>query len=135
RRPEVGFLLVLSPDVPAVSEALYFSARLRAARIPLDAFIANRVLTPPGVTDEGELRRRLQAVPALSTLSADALDAAARELARTSAYLQRLAMAQRREIERLAMDAPGIDIITVPLLTHDVSNVESLRRVGEYLDR
>jgi hypothetical protein len=52
-----------------------------------------------------------------------------------SAYLQRLANAQLREIERLAHDAPGIDITTVPLLTHDVSNVESLRRVGDYLER
>ena len=52
-----------------------------------------------------------------------------------SSYLERLARAQRREIERLAHDAPGIGITTVPLLTHDVSNVESLRRVGEFLER
>ena len=37
RRPDVGFLLVLSPDVPAVSEALYFTSRLRAAHIPCAA--------------------------------------------------------------------------------------------------
>src|SRR3954451_21964210 len=56
RRSDVGFLLVLSPDVPAVSEALFFSSRLRAARIPLCGFIANRVLTPPGLIEEASVR-------------------------------------------------------------------------------
>jgi len=131
RRPDVGFLLVLSPDVPAVSEALYFSSRLRAAHIPLCGFIANRVLTAPGAVSELELRRKLTA----TGLPAETLDTAAHELAQISAYLERLANAQRREIERLAHDAPGIDITTVPLLTHDVSNVESLGRVGDHLER
>lgn len=134
RRPEVGFLLVLSPDVPAVSEALYFSSKLRAAHIPLCGFIANRVLGIPGVTGEAALRARLAPLPGMADLPAATLDAAVEELARTAAYLHRLAIAQRREIERLAHDAPGIDIATVPLLTHDVSNVESLRRVADHLD-
>jgi anion-transporting ArsA/GET3 family ATPase len=133
RRPETGFLLVLSPDVPAVSEALYFSARLRAARIPLLGFIANRVLTPPGLTDEEALRRQLGALARVQALPAATVDIAAHELAQIGAYLDRLARAQRREIERLAHDAQGIDITTVPLLTHDVSNIESLRRVGDHL--
>jgi anion-transporting ArsA/GET3 family ATPase len=135
RRPDVGFLLVLSPEVPAVSEALYFSSKLRAAQIPLCGFIANRVLGVPGITDEGELRAKLGALPALRELPAPTLDAAIPELAGAAGYLRRLASAQRREIERLARDAPGIDITTVPLLTHDVSNVESLRRVGDHLER
>jgi hypothetical protein len=133
RRPETGFLLVLSPDVPAVSEALYFPSKLRAARIPLLGFIANRVLTPPGVTGEAELRRKLEALAAVQALPPATLATGAHELAEIAAYLDRLARAQQREIERLAHDAPGIDITTVPLLTHDVSNVESLRRVGDHL--
>ena len=71
----------------------------------------------------------------MTDLPAATLDAASQELARTSAYLERLASAQRREIEHLRHDAPGIDITTVPLLTHDVSNVESLGRVGDHLER
>jgi anion-transporting ArsA/GET3 family ATPase len=133
RRPEVGFLLVLSPDVPAVSEALYFSSRLRAAHIPLCGFIANRVLEAPGPISEPELRRKLAAE--VHGLPEATLDTAAQELARINAYLERLASAQRREIERLHHDAPDIDITTVPLLTHDVSNVESLGRVGDHLQR
>jgi anion-transporting ArsA/GET3 family ATPase len=133
RRPEAGFLLVLSPEVPAVSEALYFSGRLRAAGIPLYGFIANRVLTPPGAIDEPALRARMGHAEAFAGLPPATLDVAARELARVGTYVERLAQAQHREIARLAHDAPGIDITTVPLLTHDVSNLESLRRVGEHL--
>jgi anion-transporting ArsA/GET3 family ATPase len=133
RRPESGFLLVLSPEVPAVNEALYFSARLRGAGIPLSGFIANRVLPAPGATDERLLRQLLAASPAHAGLPAATLEVAARELARVGAYVARLAQAQHREIARLAHDAPGIDITPVPLLTHDVSNLESLRRVGDHL--
>jgi len=132
RRQDVGFLLVLSPDVPAVSEALYFSSRLHAAHIPLCGFIANRVLTPPGLVDEAAVRSKLLRLPGLP---AAGVNVAAHELAQVGAYLERLARAQKREIERLHHDAPGIDITTVPLLTHDVSNVESLRRVGEFLEK
>ena len=132
RRSDVGFLLVLSPDVPAVSEALYFSSRLRAAHIPLCGFIANRVLTPPGLIDEAAVRSKLVRLPGLPAAQ---VNVAAHELAQVSAYLERLARAQRREIERLAHDAPGIDITTVPLLTHDVSNLESLKRVGDHLEK
>jgi anion-transporting ArsA/GET3 family ATPase len=135
RREETGFLLVLSPDVPAVSEALFFSSRLRAARIPLAGFIANRVLTAPGITDEAELRRKLHALAARGAVPAPGIDRAARELSEVALYLDRLARAQRREIDRLAHDAPGIDITSVPLVSHDVSNVESLRRVGDHLER
>src|SRR4051794_5532722 len=105
RRSDVGFLLVLSPDVPAVSEALYFSSRLRAARIPLCGFIANRVLPPPGAIDEAALRGKLVRLPGLPPAI---VNVAAHELAQVSAYLERLAQARRREIERLAHDAPGI---------------------------
>jgi hypothetical protein len=93
------------------------------------------VLTPPGATDEAALRQRLTDSPAHAGLPAATLDAAAHELSRVGTYVARLAAAQHREIERLAHDAPGIDITPVPLLTHDVSTIESLRRVGDHLGR
>jgi anion-transporting ArsA/GET3 family ATPase len=134
RRPDVGFLLVLSPEVPAVNEALYFSARLRAAGIPLCGFIANRVLAAPGITDAATLRARLAPLPALAELDPATVATAADELGALARYLGRLAAAQRREIARLAHDAPGIDITSVPLLMRDVSNLESLRLVCEHLE-
>jgi anion-transporting ArsA/GET3 family ATPase len=133
RMPQTGFLLVLSPEVPAVNEALYFSARLRSAGVPLCGFIANRVMRPAGATVQADLRRRLASQPALADLPPDTIDDAAAGLARVGDYVQRLAQAQRREIARLAHDAPGIDITTVPLLSHGVSNLQSLRSVADHL--
>ncbi len=57
RSADVGFLLVLAPEVPAVNEALYFHARLREAGIPLGAFVANRVHLPPGDDDAAAIAR------------------------------------------------------------------------------
>ncbi len=125
RKPEAAFLLVLAPEVAAVNEALYFASRLRAAGLPLNGFVANRVLPAPGLTEAHELRARLP----------QASDAAIRELTATAEYLQRLSEAQRREIARLAHDAPGTDIATVPLLAHDVSSLGALRTIGDHLER
>jgi anion-transporting ArsA/GET3 family ATPase len=133
RGSDVGFLLVLSPEVAAVNEALYFSARLRSAGLPLAGFIANRVLPGPGATAEPELRRRLGSQAALADLRPHDIEQAARILADVASYLERLSQAQRREIARLAHDAPGVDISAVPLLGHDVSNLQSLRSVADHL--
>jgi anion-transporting ArsA/GET3 family ATPase len=133
RRPETGFLLVLSPEVPAVNEALYFSARLRGAGVPLCGFIANRVLTPAGGAPQPELQQRLARQPALSGMPPETIHQAARGLARVSEYLHRLSLSQHRELARLAHDAPGIDITAVPLLNHGVSNLQWLRSVADHL--
>jgi anion-transporting ArsA/GET3 family ATPase len=154
RRSETGFLLVLSPEVPAVNEALYFSARLRSAGVPLCGFIANRLLTPgadgsplaaafpagkdfvatsPAPPTSSELLRRLGNQPALAGLGPETIEQAARGLARVSDYVYRLAQSQQRELARLAHDAPGIDITPVPLLGHGVSNLDSLRSVADHL--
>jgi anion-transporting ArsA/GET3 family ATPase len=133
RRPDAGFLLVLSPEVPAVNEALYFSSRLRTAGVPLCGFIANRVLSDAPLPAAHDLRRRLGHQPALSELDPETMERAAVGLARVDDYVHRLAQAQHREIARLAHDAPGIDITIVPLLGHGVSNLESLTRVADHL--
>jgi anion-transporting ArsA/GET3 family ATPase len=133
RQRDVGFLLVLSPEVAAVNEALYFTGRLREAGLPLAGFIANRMLPTPAATLEPELRRRLGSQAALADLAPHEIEEAALSLSHVAAYLDRLAQAQKREIARLAHDAPGVDISRVPLLGHDVSNLESLRSVADHL--
>jgi anion-transporting ArsA/GET3 family ATPase len=135
RRAETGFLLVFSPEVPAVNEALFFTARLRAASVPLCGFIANRVLTGPPPIRRSDLRRRLEAQPALSGLTPETFEDAAQALARINDYVHRLAQSQHRELARLAHDAPGIDITAVPLLSHGVSSLEGLRSVADHLGR
>jgi len=129
RQQETGFLLVLEPEVPAVSEALFFAARLREAGLHLEAFIANRVLPVISLTDEPTLRERLTGCGARPL----DVDAGVTALAALADHLARLASAQRRELVRLHHEAPGVALAVVPLLAGDVSTLDSLRKIGEHL--
>jgi anion-transporting ArsA/GET3 family ATPase len=133
RSPQVGFLLVLAPEVPAVNEALYFHARLREAGIPLGAFVANRVHQPPGSDDPLAIARSLRAQSALRSLSDADLAGAASKLAAAARDLAKLCASERRELDRLKQQAPGVPTTEVPLLDHDVDSLHELRRVAEHL--
>jgi anion-transporting ArsA/GET3 family ATPase len=130
RQPGSSFLLVMAPELPSVNEALYFSGRLRAAGLPLSGFVANRVAPVPGTTQPDELRAKLADVPGLASLD---LVSATEQLAQVAAYLRDVARDQARQLERLAHDAPDVPVTRVPLLTHDVSSLASLRTVGDHL--
>ena len=135
RSPDVGFLLVLAPEVPAINEALYFHGRLREAGIPLGGFVANRVHQAPGADDPAEIARRLRAQPALAGLSDDAIAAAAQTLAASAHDLRALCASERRELDRLAREAPGVPTTEVPLLDREVDSLVELRTVGDHLAR
>jgi anion-transporting ArsA/GET3 family ATPase len=133
RGPDTAFLLVLVPAVAAVDEALYFHGRLRDAGVPLAAFVANRVQPAPGITDAGALAKALRAATALADLSDAALAEAAARLAALAGTFAVLHQGERRELARLAAQAPGTAITQIPLLDHDVDNLAELRVVGEAL--
>lgn len=133
RQPDVAFLLVLAPEVPAVDEALYFQRRLTESGVPLAAFVVNRVHPRPGTTDAGELARALRARPELVGLADADLDVTAERLARTAADFHALSDGERRQLHRLAELAPGIPVLEVPLLDRDVASLGALRTVGSHL--
>ena len=133
RSPDTAFLLVLVPAVAAVDEALYFHGRLREAGVPLSAFIANRVQPAPGITDAVALGSALRATPAFADLPDAVLTEAAARLVPLAATFAALHEGERREIARLAAQAPGTEITQIPLLDHDVDNLAELRVVGEAL--
>jgi anion-transporting ArsA/GET3 family ATPase len=133
RRPEVSFLLVLAPELPAVNEALYFHGRLREAGIPLGSFIANRVHPRPGLVEAGAIRERLRAQPSLMDVPPAEVDLAAEQLAFTAQDFQRLCDSERRELDRLVASAPGVPLTEIPLLDHDVENLAELAAIGGYL--
>jgi anion-transporting ArsA/GET3 family ATPase len=135
RQPDVAFLLVLAPEVPAVDEALFFEQRLREAGMPLAAFVANRVHPRPGLVDADEIARRLEGRPELADISAAAVATAAERLARTAIDFQQLSDGERRELGRLVAAAPGVPVLEVPLLDRDVASLEALRTVGDHLAR
>jgi anion-transporting ArsA/GET3 family ATPase len=133
RQPEVGFLLVLAPELPAVDEALYFHSRLRSAGLTLDAFVANRVLPTPGLAATEAIRRELAQLPGLSGLPPDELEAGVQALGETAAFLARTAAAQRSELARLHERDPEVPLLEIPLLPREPASAQSLRTIGDRL--
>ena len=133
RRPDVGFLLVFAPELPAVEEALYFHDRLRAARFSLDAFVANRVMPPAGVAGEASLRRELALVTATSGWQEQERQAAVTALCEAAGFLARTAEAQRRELARLQERVPGVPLVEIPLLAREPASAQALRTIGDRL--
>ena len=135
RGPDVGFLLVLVPEVAAIDESLFFHERLRAAGIGLAGFVANRIHLAPGLDDPAAIAAALRADPRSATLSAATIDDAAARLAPVARAVASLAVSERRELGRLGQRAPGVPITEVPLLDHDVDNLAELRVVGNHLSQ
>ena len=133
RGPDVGFLLVLVPEVAAIDEGLYFHERLRTAGIGIAGFVANRVHAAPGLDEAAALAAALRADPAGAGLPAATIDDAAARLAPVARAFGALSVSERRELGRLGARAPGVPITEVPLLDHDVDNLAELRVVGEHL--
>jgi anion-transporting ArsA/GET3 family ATPase len=133
RGAEVAFLLVLTPAVAAVDEALFFHGRLRSAGVPLGGFVANRVQRAPGLDDAAAIATLLRARPELADLPEATIADAAARLAAVGRAFGTLYASVRRELGRLAATAPGTPITEVPLLDHDVDNLQELRVVGDHL--
>lgn len=133
KRPDVGFVLVMTPAAAAIDEALFFAGRLRETGSPLCCFIANRTLPEPSRETAQSLAARFAPLPELTGLSPEELEEASTKLAFVGEFLFAIAQAQHQELERLARSAPGVDITTVPLLPHDVSNIDSLRAIADRL--
>lgn len=134
KQPDVGFVLVMTPETAAINEALYFAKRLRESGSPLCCYIANRTLADPGPVSIEEIRDGLSSLPDLKGSTASELAEGAAKVAQLAEYLTRIACAQRRELERLASESPGVEITTVPLLPHDVSSIDSLRAIADRLE-
>lgn len=133
KQPDVGFVLVMTPETAAVNEALYFARRLRETGAPLCCYIANRTLADPGAVGLEVIREGISALPGLADMAPGELSDAASKIARLAEYLRRIARAQAGELERLARESPGVEITTVPLLPHDVSSIDSLRAIADGL--
>jgi anion-transporting ArsA/GET3 family ATPase len=128
--PEVGFVLVTTPNPVAIGEVLAFHERLHAESMPIAGVVANR-LTPDLWPGRGPLPSASDLVPALRAAGADA-DALAERLARTLGEHQALAVAERRALERLfaSLTAPRS---LVPRLEPDVHDLAGLARLYERL--
>jgi anion-transporting ArsA/GET3 family ATPase len=133
KQPDVGFILVMTPETAAVDEALFFARRLRENGAPLCCYIANRTLHEPGPCPPEVMRSQLALLPDLRNMPAHELDGAVEKLTVLSQYLTKIAHAQKGELARLAAASPGVKITTVPLLPHDVSSIDSLKAIADRL--
>jgi anion-transporting ArsA/GET3 family ATPase len=129
-REDVGFVLVSSPAVASVDEALAFHERLHAESMPIAGFVANRV-TPGLWRGDGPLPDALALAAALPDGTGERPELAAR-LARTLAEHQAQATADRRSIERLfaVSDAPHV---VIPRFETDVHDLAGLARLAKAL--
>ena len=135
RQPNVGFVLVLTAEVAAVNEALFFAEKLKEAGNSLCKIIVNRVLPSIHASSEERLLAELASLSGFGKVSPQEQQNAARVLSSLSDYLSRIAISQQNEISRLHARAGKIPITTVPLLPHDVSNLASLKAVADQLER
>jgi anion-transporting ArsA/GET3 family ATPase len=114
--PETAFVVVAAPRRDAVAEAIYFSERLAASSLAVQAVVVNRV-TPywgpvPAAPDaQGALAARLDNL----------------------AQLDGLAVGEERHIATLVSRAPDAVVVRIPYLDGDVHDMDGLTTVGGHL--
>jgi len=137
RQDRVGFVLVTSPEVMTIREALFFHERLAASKMPFTGFVVNRVhVSRPARVSVPETIALLQGVPAVAELgfSQTSLQLASEQLLGAHYDLELLAAGDQAAIARLrAAGGDGARLITVPFQREDVHDVERLVELGRYL--
>lgn len=135
RRDDVAFVLVSSAEPPSVDEAIYFYDRLVASKMPLGAFVVNRVHTvAPARIDRETLLARLTARPELRGYSPDDVVQIAADLERTHREFQALAEVDAGQVARLGKRASGAaPVVTVPFFDQDIYDVAGLSQMVQYL--
>ncbi len=123
-----AFVLVAAPRRDSVSEAHFFSERLRQAGIPVAALVMNRVLPDfeAGELAEGESRQLV------APESPEQARSALLSLRRNLAELEKVAAIEHGYLRQLEGGVEGV-IVTVPYLANDVHDLEGLFLVAEHL--
>jgi len=132
QQPASAFVVVSSPEPPALREAGYFLKRLARDGMPTAGVVVNRVTVPP----EGHAGALDRDAVAAATADLDAGD----DVERAVAGMLRLALDARRVAERQqgAINAAfhGIPVrvmVEVPLADGDVHDVDGLRWIAGHL--
>ena len=129
--PDSAFVVVASPEVPALREARFFLQRLAQDGMPTAGLVVNRVTLPPG--------GGLDTSPKAANAAANRLDDGNAEQRAVAAalrlYADRVGVT-RRERKAIAAALHGVDpraLIEVPLMDSDVHDLEDLTAIGAHL--
>jgi anion-transporting ArsA/GET3 family ATPase len=135
RKSDVAFVLVSSAEPASVDEAIYFYERLEKSKMPLGAFVVNRVhRAAPSKLSREEMIERLESRPELRGYSADDIVQVASDFDRTHKEFQALAEIDAREVQRLGERAgKRAPVVTVPFFDQDIYDVTGLSQMVRYL--
>jgi anion-transporting ArsA/GET3 family ATPase len=135
RRPDVAFVLVSSAEPMSIDEAIYFCDRLLASKMPLGAFVVNRVHTSkPSSIDRETLIAKLASRPELRGYSPDDITQVAADFDRTHKEFQQLAEIDATQVSRLTQRSGGnAPIVQVPFFDQDIYDVSGLSQMVKYL--
>lgn len=142
RKPDVGFVLVCSPELLSIEEALYFHNRLRRAEMPLGGVVVNRVHAG-GPELSSSFSDEVRHHSALRGLVPEDLRRFVDDLVRTYDEQQTLAIADQAAIGDLrrqvgvgsggATGADTVPLCTVPMFDSDIHDAAGIARISEFL--
>ncbi|MGH9005676.1 MAG: ArsA family ATPase, partial [Acidimicrobiia bacterium] len=119
---QTAFVLITSPGRDAISEAGFFSRRLRESGLVVDGLVVNRIHPAFGDELPEDLRARSHQAPgALAQLYDNLADFA------------ELAGRERRHLAGLEQEVGDLPIVRVPLLPAEVCDFSGLLAVGRHL--
>ncbi len=132
RSDDVAFVLVTSPAPMSVREVLYFAERLIEARMPLGAFVVNRLHVPPAGSKVAATAREADEAIRKANLALE--DGAGERVSRAHRDAFALAELDARNLEALAdVRKSGASLVSVAELESDVHDVELLSRLADVL--
>ena len=123
---QTSFLVVCAPQGEPISEAVYFHRRLVEANLPFGGVIVNKVHAEADLeAASGDVDTELVAALGDADL--------ARRAAENLADYRKLAIRDRRNIDRLTRELRARAVITVPYFDEDVHDLSGLMEVNRYL--
>jgi anion-transporting ArsA/GET3 family ATPase len=118
--PLTTYVVITSPRREAVAEAEYFTERLTAHGVAVSAVVINRRHPHFTTQDAGAVAARAAAAPADEALA-------------NLAELTAVAEGEDRSIRPLLERTGAVPVVSVPLLVHDVHDIEGLAEIASHL--
>ena len=134
--PEVGFVIVASPSLTTVDEALYFYRRLVQEQMPFGAFVVNRTHTGFGKGPENTdvFIQKLYHDRELQRIPLDSLRNLIGKMDRSLREIQLLAELDQSRIDHIRKSVPkDVPIVQIPLFDEDVHDLGRLAGLIDFL--